>query len=159
MIIGVDPGLSGALVALEDDGTYFDHLDMPSIIVQSKGRVNAAAIQAWIVKVRAAGATDLRHCYIELVGAMPKQGGSSQFSFGHNTGMVEGVVIGAGVPITRIHPATWKKAAKMTGKPKDAVRSRCVDLYPGVRVLDSKGKGGAVADAMLIARVGAGLEC
>lgn len=42
----------------------------------------------------------------------------------------------------------------LIGYEKDAARSRAIQLYPGVRVLDLKAKGQAVADAMLIARYG-----
>ncbi|MGC8384986.1 hypothetical protein ACP3P8_23150 [Pseudomonas aeruginosa] len=48
-----------------------------------------------------------------------------------------------------------KKRAALQGQDKDAARARAIQLYPGVRDLDLKAKGQALADAMLIARFGA----
>src|SRR5690606_14340133 len=88
------------------------------------------------------------------VGAMPGQGVSSMFTFGHAAGVVEGLIQGLGIPYTLVTPQAWKRRAGLIGSDKDAARSRAIQLYPGVRVLDLKEKGQAVADAMLIARYG-----
>lgn len=158
IVIGIDPGCSGALVALHSDGSYLAHLDMPTIKVGTKSRVNGAAVSAFLHGLLAEHALDGLHCYLEQVGAMPGQGVSSMFTFGHAAGLVEGVVTGAGIPLDLVTPQAWKKSAGLIGKDKDAARSRAVQLYPGLRVLDLKGKGQAVADALLIARYGAGLS-
>ena len=85
---------------------------------------------------------------------MPGQGVSSTFTFGHSAGVVEGVVAGAGIPLTLISPQSWKKHAGLIGKDKDAARSRAIQLFPSLRILDLKGKGQAIADALLISRLG-----
>jgi crossover junction endodeoxyribonuclease RuvC len=79
------------------------------------------------------------------------------FSFGHAAGIIEGVVVALGIPITLVPPAAWKKALGLTGKDKDAARARAIQLYPGIPDLDLKGKGQALADAILIGRHGAGI--
>lgn len=156
MIIGVDPGASGALVALNVHGSYVAHLATPTIKVGGKNRLNGAAIGAWFKALLWEHTEDF-HAYIELVGAMPNQGRSSMFSFGHSAGLVEGVLTGAGIPITLVQPQAWKKAAGLIGTDKDAARSRAIQLYPALRALDAKIKGQALADAILIARYGASL--
>ena len=152
MIIAIDPGTSGCLVAVNETG-IIDWLHMPVIKVGSKNRVNAAAVAAW---VREHDHAD--HCYIELVGAMAKggtkQGTSSMFSFGHAAGLVEGVVSGAGIPVTLVTPQQWKKHAGLIGKDKDAARGLCAQQYPKCREFDLKGKGQALADAVLIGHYG-----
>lgn len=153
MIIGIDPGCSGALVAMHDDGTLFDTLLMPTIKIGTKSRVNGAAVAAWVAKVREHRKVPC-HAFLEQVGAMPGQGVSSMFTFGHAAGLVEGVVTGAGIPLTLVTPQAWKKKAGLIGQDKDAARSRAIQLYPGCRLLDLKGKGQAIADAILIARYG-----
>lgn len=158
IILAVDPGLSGALVLLSSGGCYVGHLIMPIIKVGSKGRVNGAAIAAWLEPYK------INHAYIEKVQAMPgggerRMGASSAFSFGHSAGLVEGVITGAGIPLTLVSPPTWKKHAGLIGADKDAARSRAVQLYPGLRVLDLKAKGQAVADALLLGRYGLSLVC
>jgi crossover junction endodeoxyribonuclease RuvC len=158
MILGVDVGASGCLVILNAMGGYEGHLHMPTIKVGTKTRVNGAAIAQWLESERLRiGLNRFTHAYIELTGAMPAQGGSSMFSFGHATGLVEGVIVGAGIPITLVTPQAWKKHNKLIGSEKDAARSRAVQLYPQVADLNLKGKGQALGDAILIGRYGLGI--
>ena len=151
MIIGIDPGCSGALAVFADDGVILDYLNMPTVKVGTKSRVNGAAVAAFL---REAMLLDSCHAYLEQVGAMPGQGVSSMFTFGHAAGVVEGILQGLGIPYTLVTPQAWKKRAGLIGQDKDAARSRAIQLYPDLRVLDLKGKGQAVADAILIARYG-----
>ena len=121
---------------------------MPLIKIGTSTRVNAAAIADFLSYYKDVPV------FLELVHAMPKQGGTSGFTFGHSAGVVQGVVQGAGHPLTMITPQKWKKAAGLIGTEKDVARSTAVLLWPEWRDLDSKGKGGALADAALIARYG-----
>lgn len=150
--LGIDPGCSGALVLITEQGGYIDHLAMPTIKVGTKSRVNGAAVSAW---VRQYGIT---HAYLEQVGAMPGQGTASMFTFGHAAGVAEGVLQGLNIPYTLVTPQAWKKSAGLIGSDKDAARSRAIQLYPGLRALDAKAKGQAIADALLIARHGIGIK-
>ena len=152
MIIGIDPGCSGALVVMTDGGNYVAHLNMPTVKVGTKSRVNGAAVAAFL---RETIGEFTAHAYLEAVGAMPGQGVSSMFTFGHAAGIVEGLLQGMGIPYTLVTPQAWKRRAGLVGTDKDAARSRAIQLYPDLRVLDLKGKGQAVADAILIARHGA----
>lgn len=159
IVIGIDPGCSGALVALTSDGTAcLDYLTMPTIKVGTKSRVNGAAVAAFVRSIMERQPSEPLHCFLEQVGAMPGQGVSSMFTFGHAAGLVEGVVTGAGLPLSLVTPQAWKKQAGLIGSDKDAARSRAVQLFPSLRVLDQKGKGQAVADALLIARYGLALS-
>jgi len=151
MIIGIDPGCTGALVVMTEGGNYVAHLNMPTIKVGTKSRVNGAAVAAFL---RETIGEFTAHAYLEQVGAMPGQGVSSMFTFGHAAGVVEGILQGACIPYTLVTPQAWKKRAGLIGADKDAARSRAIQLYPDLRILDLKGKGQAVADAILIARFG-----
>lgn len=156
VIIGIDPGLSGCIVALSHgDFRYLNHLPMPTVLVGSRNRVNGAAVSGWFREHIAEG----MHVYIERVGSVPingrQQGGTSMFSFGHAAGVVEGIVQGLEYPCTLVDPVKWKKHAGLIGTDKDAARARAIQLYPDLRALDAKGKGQALADAILIARFGA----
>ena len=151
-VLGIDPGCSGALVLVTEQGGYIDHLAMPTIKVGTKSRVNGAAVAAW---VRQYGIT---HAYLEQVGAMPGQGTASMFTFGHAAGVAEGILQGLNIPYTLVTPQAWKKSAGLIGSDKDAERSRAIQLYPELRALDAKAKGQAIADALLIARFGIGVK-
>ncbi|EJH0532070.1 crossover junction endodeoxyribonuclease RuvC [Salmonella enterica] len=151
-VLGIDPGCSGSLVLITEQGHYIDHLAMPTIKVGTKSRVNGAAVAAW---VRQYGIT---HAYLEQVGAMPGQGTASMFTFGHAAGVAEGILQGLNIPYTLVTPQAWKKSAGLIGIDKDAARSRAIQLYPELRALDAKAKGQAIADALLIARHGIGIK-
>lgn len=121
---------------------------MPTIKVGSNTRVNAAAVAEFI------RAWPKVPCFLELVGAMPGQGTASMFTFGHAAGVVQGVVAGAGNPLTLVTPQKWKKAAGLLNSEKDNARSKAILIWPHWRDLDAKIKGQALADAALIARHG-----
>lgn len=156
-ILAIDPGVTGALVILDrDTGAYVDHLLTPTIKVGNKSRLNGAAITGWFSQH-----IEPDHAFLEHVNAMPggggkgpKMGAGSAFTFGHAAGYVEGVITGAAIPLSLVSPTKWKKHAGLIGTDKDAARSRAIQLYPDLRVLDLIGKGQAVADALLIGRYG-----
>jgi crossover junction endodeoxyribonuclease RuvC len=145
--IGIDPGCTGALVVLDND-VPIDAMFMPTLKVGTNTRVNGAAVHTFLANYPGVPV------FLELVNAMPGQGGASMFTFGHASGLVQGVVVGAGNPLTLVTPVKWKKAAGLLGTEKDAARSKAILLWPHWRDLDAKGKGQALADAALIARFG-----
>jgi crossover junction endodeoxyribonuclease RuvC len=120
---------------------------MPTVTVGSATRVNAAALAEFIRSSMA------EHVYVELVHSMPKQGVASSFNFGHSTGTIMGVLGALGVRHTLVTPQAWKKAAGLIGTDKDAARARAIQLWPRWTDLHKKGKGQALADAALIARL------
>lgn len=145
--IGIDPGCSGAAVVLQN-GEPVAWLNMPLLKVGTNTRVNGAHLANFLAQYRGAPV------FLELVGIMPKQGAGSAFTFGHSAGVVQGVVQGAGHPLTLVTPQKWKKAAGLIGTEKDRARSRAILLWPTWRELDAKVKGGALADAALIGHFG-----
>jgi crossover junction endodeoxyribonuclease RuvC len=146
-VVGIDPGASGALVMLED-GQPIEWMLMPTIKVGSATRVNASGVAHWMSHLRP------EHIYMEQVGAMPGQGVTSMFNFGHSVGTVAGVMAALGIPHTLVTPQSWKKAAGLIGTDKDAARARAIQLWPRWAELSLKGKGQALADAALIAKHG-----
>ena len=145
-ILGIDPGLSGALVILEDTQPI-EWMRMPTYMVGKSNRVNGAAVSSFINKSK------IDRAVIELVHSMPGQGVTSSFTFGHACVTVMGVLAALEIPVSVITPQEWKKRAGLIGKDKDAARSRALELWPHWRVLDKKGEGQAMADAALMARV------
>lgn len=148
-LIGIDPGCSGALAVFED-GEPVEWMDMPTVKVGKSSRVNSASVAKFLSFFDHPS----MHAYIELVHAMPLNGSVSSFTFGHASGSVEAVVATLGIPYTLVTPQAWKKRAGLIGTDKDAARSRAIQLWPSIRDLDPKGKGQALADALLIARYG-----
>jgi crossover junction endodeoxyribonuclease RuvC len=143
--MGIDPGLSGAVVILED-GQPIEWMRMPTYMMGKSNRVNGAALASFI------NGSEIELAIIEQVHAMPKQGVTSMFTFGHACGTVMGVIGALEIPVASITPQEWKKRAGLVGKDKDAARSKALEIWPHWRVLDKKGEGQAMADAALIAR-------
>jgi len=149
-LIGVDPGCSGAVVVLQSARCPepIEWVRMPTLKDGKASRVDCAEL------VRFLEDFDNGHAFVEAVHAMPGQGVSSMFSFGHAAGSVIGVLAAMRIPVTPVTPQRWKKAAGLIGKDKDAARSRAIQLWPRWAALGKKGEGQALADAALLARFG-----
>ena len=149
--IGIDPGLSGAVVVLEDD-LPTEWYRMPTMKTGAANRVNAAALAA-IIR-RTIFDDEETRAYVELVSSMPGQGVASMFSFGHSAGVIQGVLGAYRMPVKMVTPQAWKKRAGLIGKDKEASRTLAIQMWPEWRDLDKKGVGQAFADAAFIALYG-----
>lgn len=149
--IGIDPGLSGAVVVLEDD-LPTEWYRMPTMKTGSANRVNAAGLAA-IIR-RTIFDDEETRAYVELVSSMPGQGVASMFSFGHSAGVIQGVLGAYRMPVKMVTPQAWKKRAGLIGKDKEASRTLAIQMWPNWRDLDKKGVGQAFADAAFIALYG-----
>jgi len=152
-LLGIDPGLSGAIAVLSTSGDLLDVIDMPVLKDGSKGRatVNAPLLAAII---RDAGATT---AFVEFVGARPGEGAVGAFSFGRCRGVIEGTAAALGVPVAFLTPPAWKRAVGIpTGKDgaKDAARSEAVRRWPAKASLFARVKDDGRAEAALIAVAG-----
>ena len=145
--LGIDPGINGAVVILCDDQPI-EWMRMPTITIGKSKRVDAAGLREFLRNYA------IDHAFVELVHAMPGQGVTSMFSFGHACGAVEGRLSALHIPVTLVTPQAWKKRAGLIGSDKDAARSRARQLWPRWSELGSKGAGQAYADAALIALFG-----
>jgi hypothetical protein len=95
-IIGIDPGVSGAIALLDSAGTLLEVADMPTLRDGAKNRASVnAPLLAEIVYRWHAGAA-----FVELVGVRPGEGAVGAFSFGRSRGVVDGVLAACGVPAT-----------------------------------------------------------
>lgn len=146
-VLGVDPGIKGSMVVLQNDQPI-EWIEMPTYFVHSSNRVNAAAAAHWI------NILQIDEAVVELVNAMPEQGVTSMFTFGHAAGTIMGVLGALEIPTSLVHPRVWKKRAGILGLGKDASRYKAISLWPHWKELDKKLKGQAFADAALIARFG-----
>lgn len=134
MILGIDPGLDGALALLAKDGERIHLLaDMPTTTARQGKRAVDGALLADVVReaMTASQAEGERlQAVVEKVGAMPGQGVSSMFAFGQGFGTLLGVLAALGVRYRLVTPATWKKSAKLIGQEKDAARQLALRLWP-----------------------------
>ena len=154
-IIGIDPGLTGALAVLTAAGEPVLCIDTPVLtVIKNKktrhepDRIAMAKALKTFVELRP---TDRFAVAIEKVNAMPEQGVTSVFSFGMGFGIWLGILASLELPTDLVHPARWKKVMMDgMGKEKDASRIRAKELF-GTSVDLSLKKHHGRADALLIA--------
>jgi crossover junction endodeoxyribonuclease RuvC len=164
LILGSDPGLSGALAVYDPvrNNIVAAH-NIPTLTIKRNGKQkNSVDIHRLIVIVKELAATypGLRAC-LELVGAMPKQGVSSVFSFGRTDGAIETAVAAAGIPYQKVPPQTWKRVLACPAD-KDGALLRANQLMPESvphwtpeRHVRDKEDCKGIAEAALIAYYGA----
>ena len=151
-IIGIDPGISGAISFFED-GKILDVIDMPSMAEgkKNKRQVNGAQIYNEIKK-RIRIAQKGKVCVvIEQVSAMPGQGVTSMFNFGQSFGVIKGICAAMQLPMHLVRPAKWKKYFNLLKTEKEASRTKAIEIFPQISHMLSKKKDVNKADAILIA--------
>lgn len=149
-ILGIDPGLSGA-IAILDDGQLVEIVDIEA----SDSRINCAHLSSLIHKHQ----PDFAIC--ELVTSRPGQGVTSTFTFGHALGSITGVLSALGVPYLLIRPQAWQGHfdIQTSSKEKQIHKQEIADLaqrlYPGASLYGPRGglRDGR-SDALLLAHYG-----
>jgi len=142
--IGVDPGISPALSALNEKCELLWMKDVPCIQTGTKNVINGQDLKDALL-----GAD---HVFIEKAQTMPGQGIASSGNYMKSAGIIEGICIGLGIPYTLIPPVTWKKKM-MFGmeKGKEASLLKVQQLYPNsVKLIKDNHK----AEALLICLYG-----
>jgi crossover junction endodeoxyribonuclease RuvC len=150
-IIGIDPGLSGAIAILEDNKIE-ELFDMP---VMPDGKKNKRQLNsALLVKLIKDSIKNLEDTVmvVEQVNAMPGQGVTSMFNFGQTFGAIKGICAALGLPIFFVRPAKWKKHFELINSSKDASRTKAIEMYPSISEQLSRKKDVNKSDAILIAR-------
>ncbi len=149
-IIGIDPGLSGAIAVL-DDLKIFDLFDMP-IMPEGKKNKNQLNSAQLVNIIKRHIHTNSTFVIVEQVSAMPGQGVTSMFNFGQTFGAIKGICASLNLPIFYVRPAKWKKHFDLINASKDASRTKTIEMYPSISDRLRKKKDVNKADAILIAR-------
>lgn len=144
-VIGVDPGLSGAIAF------YFPSAperiaveDMPV----AGGEVSAALLAEMVVNYQPTLAV------IEQVAAGHGWGRSACFNFGRSVGDVRGCLAALAIPIKYVSPVVWKKHYRLS-RDKDESRARALQLFPSCAEHFKRKRDDGRAEAALIAKYGA----
>lgn len=152
LYIGVDPGVSGGIAAIDGDGRMVKVASMATTEADTWGFLsNLVALSR-----NEAGQTQV-FAAIEKVSASPQMGRSSAFTFGRAAGMIRMALVAAEIPFDEVAPGVWQKSLgirQKTGKTelgtthqkdKNINKGRAQQLFPGVHITH------ATADALLIA--------
>lgn len=169
--IGIDPGTSGAIAILNEDGSVRDCFDMPLEMGKAKkskatGKllkakpISPARVDADALISKLSGLSG--KCVIERVHSMPGDGKGGAFSFGESAGVVRGIAAAMGFEVELKVPTVWKKHFGLLKTDKYVSSMLAQELYPGVKIMSGRigpksgveGYNDGKADALLIARFG-----
>ena len=150
IIIGIDPGISGAISIIENK-KILEVYDTPTMIdgKKNKRQINSAQLTN-IIKARLNDDKEVV-VVVEHVNAMPGQGVTSMFNFGQSFGVIKGICAALGLPIYFVRPTKWKKHFNLIKTNKDASRTKVIEVYPEISDKLHRKKDSNRADAILIA--------
>lgn len=145
-ILGIDPGLSGAIATLAQDGTLLALTDLPVIEQERLKWIDGGRFASLLMEIPGP-----KRAIVERVSAMPKQGVASSFNFGVGYGSVLGVLQAMHIPIKLVTPAKWKRDIGLE-RDKKASLYRARLHWPTAELHLEKHHGRA--EALLIAEYG-----
>lgn len=138
--VGIDPGLTGGIVAIESPRKVIFSQVMPLIGNKEIDLVELRTLLLGL-KQRAADKGTILTVFLEKVRSRPGQGVVAMFTFGRGLGMLEGMLTALEIPVQQITPQAWVKEmhAGMDGRLKPKARSLLVvrRLYPDINLLAS----------------------
>ena len=152
LIIGIDPGISGAICFFEN-GEVKEILDIPNMAEgkKNKRQINGPQIYNEISKRIINISKKEVVVVIEQVAAMPGQGVTSMFNFGQSFGVLKGICSAMQLSMHFVRPAKWKKYFNLIKTEKDASRTKVIEIFPYISSQLSRKKDSNKADAILIA--------
>lgn len=148
-IIGIDPGLTGAWAAVSLDGDLLTVADMPTAKRGKRDWVDPHELAGRILEFGERNPIQL--AAVEDVHAMPRQGVTSSFRFGHAFGVAVSVVAFAGCETMLVTPQAWKKWFGLIGADKGSSRAYAATWWPRHADLFRRAKDDGRAEAALIA--------
>jgi hypothetical protein len=129
--IGIDPGASGGIAAIDASG---------AVVLVTKMPDTERDIYDLLCSLTGGRAV------LEFVRSSPQMGVTSAFSFGRSYGGLRMALLAAGVPFDEVTPQKWQGAMRCrTGGDKNISKGRAQELFPAVRITLAN------ADALLLA--------
>jgi crossover junction endodeoxyribonuclease RuvC len=138
LILGIDPGKTGALAFLYSNRALFIE-DMPAIGKEVNGALTADMLREFTPT----------HAYIEAVNSFG-MGRQSAFNFGQGVGVIKGVLGALAIPYSNVTPTKWKKEFSLN-RDKNASRLAAIRLFPDNAGQFARKKDDGRAEAALIA--------
>lgn len=154
IVVGIDPGLTGAVAAVDSAGTYTVE-DMPTVPLPGAGlvrrRVDGLQLARLLRNMVPAG----RSCIV-VIEDVQAIGGSAVQTMGsmmRSVGVVECAVEILRMPIKRANPRTWKKFFGLSAE-KGASLEVARTLFPLQAAALKRQKDHNRAEALLLAHYG-----
>lgn len=130
-ILGIDPGLGGAIAYFKFEKDMWRLVGMRDMPVMEnpygKGRVvDCYALCDLMSPFRGHECLAI----IERVQSMPNDGAAGAFKFGQTAMAPEALCAAYQIPIFKVSPGVWKRAAKLIKRPKGASIAKAKTLWP-----------------------------
>lgn len=150
MILGVDPGLDGGLVALDSHCRFLAAWRMPTTTRRVNRRDRRSLDVPALLELLQDAAMLVEGIMLEDTHGHEGQSAPAAYAFGWQVGALRGLAAALGVPVALVAPNVWKAAAGVT-RDKNTSRARALALWPDQGLL---WKRDGIAEAALIARHG-----
>lgn len=156
IVIGIDPGLDGALVFVNSKGIARGMTLIPTIGEGRGRRVNLKLFTEKLSKLPTTGV----YAFLEVPNAMPGQSSIATAKQFRIIGQIEGVLAGLNIPYMIVNPLTWtawchskKSGEKSKEKTRLAFNANFNELKVHLEKMPDW-KAQAIMDASMIARWG-----
>ena len=160
IILGIDPGISGGIAKLKQDGSRWLSSAIPMPLTEKR-----IADYLWSMYLEATQNEVEILCFLEQVQVMPairrvktadgiqrieaNPGIASTAKFMQGYGFLRGCLITIGIPVEDIRPQAWQKLLGcMTRGNKNVSKAKAQQLFPTLQITHK------IADALLIAEAG-----
>jgi len=161
-IMGIDPGISGAIALYDPQTRELIVHDIPTVAA-SRGAGGAKDIDGYALGMLIDSLKPhINRCIIEKVGGIGKQSAAKSFQFGLNTGVIHGIIYSNLIPLSFVTPQVWKAYFNLKRKPamsdsayKSLSRSKASALLSQHAHYWAMAKHDGRAEAALIALYGA----
>ena len=161
LVLGIDPGATGAVAFLTPDGQLMDVQDIPVDVVQvgkhSRSRLSRHRLLAMLENITDAVAFVEQPTYRPMnktnlqTGQTEKtqMGVAGAGAFGETYGGITMAVAASGIAVVEVRPDIWSRAIGMKGG-KDDARRMAQDMFPVFAKLFARVKDHNRAEAVLI---------
>jgi crossover junction endodeoxyribonuclease RuvC len=151
VIVGIDPGISGAAAALypatkDHPSSICEAIDLPTRQDGRRRRIDELRLADWIRQINPS------RIVIEAVGPMPSDGRIAAFRFGMSVGVIHTVCHMLGFEPELVQPLVWKSYYLLLDSDKEASRKKALRILPSARPFLPYKKDHNRAEAILIAR-------
>lgn len=152
LILGIDPGLNGAVALVElHTGELVEVFDMPTLTLKGKRTINEYGLAQIVDDYSQA----IRDAWIERTWPRPTDRLNIAFDFALAYGLARGVVAASFIPLHDASPQAWKRAMGIpAGADKDASRHAASLIWPRAHIRWPAKRHHGRAEAALIAAYG-----
>lgn len=158
-ILGIDPGLSGALATFNTADRSVEVFDMPTFRTQVNGKnsgtTDCAALARLVWKLSRVTGVDC--AFLEHIHTMPTDSHVTAGRMMENFGALRGILAAYEVPVVLARPALWKRVMSLSSD-KELSRRRASELLPHAAHLWARKKDDGRAEAVMLALYGAGVQ-